>query len=156
MRGKVLGVDGDTGLAQIAGDDGRRYAFAREDWKLAGAPRHGQEVDFQVRDGLAVSVFPLQAPVAPDAEPVAVSGRKSRVAAALLAFFFGALGVHKFYLGRTGAGLIMLACVLIGWILLFIPPVVVSVIAFIEFILYLLMSDEEFERRYVRGDRSWF
>jgi len=33
---------------------------------------------------------------------------KSRLAATLLAFFVGELGVHRFYLGKNGTGLLML------------------------------------------------
>lgn len=36
------------------------------------------------------------------------SAPKSKVAAALLCFFIGALGVHRFYLGYTGIGLAQL------------------------------------------------
>jgi ribosomal protein L37E len=32
------------------------------------------------------------------------SGEKSRIAAALLAFFLGGFGAHKFYLGKIGQG----------------------------------------------------
>lgn len=66
-------------------------------------------------------------------------GEKSRVAAILLAFFLGGLGVHKFYLGRVGQGILYL---LFCWT--FIP----AVIAFIEFIIYLTMSDEAFAHKY--------
>lgn len=64
---------------------------------------------------------------------------KSRIAAALLAFFLGGFGIHKFYLGRVGWGIVYL---LFCWT--FIP----AVIAFIEFILLLVMSDETFNRKY--------
>nr|WP_082866820.1 TM2 domain-containing protein [Paenibacillus elgii] len=33
---------------------------------------------------------------------------KSFVAALLLAFFFGSLGVHRFYVGKVGTGILML------------------------------------------------
>ena len=67
------------------------------------------------------------------------TGTKSRVAAALLAFFLGGFGVHKFYLGRVAAGVLYL---LFFWT--FIP----AIIAFIEFIIYLTMSDEAFAAKY--------
>ena len=33
---------------------------------------------------------------------------KSKVTAALLCFFFGALGIHRFYVGKVGIGLLYL------------------------------------------------
>lgn len=68
-----------------------------------------------------------------------VVGSKNRIAAALLAFFLGGFGVHKFYLGKTGQGVLYL---LFCWT--FIP----ALIAFIEFIIYLCTSDENFARKY--------
>lgn len=68
-----------------------------------------------------------------------VVGQKSRVAAALLAFFLGGFGVHKFYLGKVGQGFLYL---IFFWT--FIP----AVVAFVEFIIYLVMSDQEFARKY--------
>ncbi|SLM63188.1 MULTISPECIES: TM2 domain-containing protein [Dickeya] len=68
-----------------------------------------------------------------------VKGEKSRISAALFAFFLGGIGAHKFYLGKPGQGILYL---LFCWT--FIP----SVIAFIEFIIYLCNSDEEFARKY--------
>lgn len=37
---------------------------------------------------------------------------KSKVQAALLAFFLGALGVHRFYVGKVGSGVAMLVITL--------------------------------------------
>lgn len=70
--------------------------------------------------------------------PVAANG-KSRIAAALFAIFLGGLGAHKFYLGQVGMGILYL---LFCWT--FIP----SIIAFVEFILLLTMSDETFNQKY--------
>jgi len=70
--------------------------------------------------------------------PVASNG-KNRVVAAILAFFLGGLGIHKFYLGQIGLGILYLV---FCWT--FIP----SIIAFIEFILFLAMTDEKFNQKY--------
>ena len=64
---------------------------------------------------------------------------KSRTAAILLALFLGGLGFHKFYLGRPGWGVLYL---IFCWT--FIP----SVIALIELIVYISMSDESFRSKY--------
>jgi len=64
---------------------------------------------------------------------------KSRITAALLAFFLGGVGVHKFYLGQTGMGI---AYLLFCWT--FIP----ALIAFIEGIVLISMSDQAFDMKY--------
>jgi len=67
------------------------------------------------------------------------TGTKSRGSAALLAFFLGGIGIHKFYLGRPFQGIIYL---------LFFWTLIPGIIAFIEFIVYLCMSDESFAAKY--------
>ncbi|MBU3916237.1 NINE protein [bacterium] len=64
---------------------------------------------------------------------------KSKITAALLALFLGGIGVHKFYLGQVGKGFLYL---IFCWT--FIPVI----IAFIEFIVLLVMSNEDFNRKY--------
>jgi TM2 domain-containing membrane protein YozV len=81
--------------------------------------------------------------------------RKERLVAGILALTLGAFGAHKFYLGYTTEAVIMLLLMLVGWCLL-IGPFVAGVIALIEGILYLLKSDEEFERTYVYDKKGWF
>ncbi len=88
--------------------------------------------------------------------PLNLSGDKNKIVAALLAFFLGWLGIHKFYLGKTTAGVLMLLGGTIGWITFGIIPFIVGVIAFIEFIIYLVKPDAEFHRDYVAGNKSWF
>jgi TM2 domain-containing membrane protein YozV len=64
---------------------------------------------------------------------------KSRIAAGLFAIFLGGLGIHKFYLGRIGQGVIYL---LFSWTL--IP----CIVGFIEGITYLVKTDAEFAAEY--------
>lgn len=64
---------------------------------------------------------------------------KSKTTAVLLAFFLGAFGAHKFYLGKTGKGIMYL---LFFWT--FIP----SLLAFIDMLILAFSSDEAFNMRY--------
>ncbi|MCC6347175.1 MAG: NINE protein [Nitrospirales bacterium] len=64
---------------------------------------------------------------------------KSKLAAALFALFLGGFGIHKFYLGKIGWGIVYL---LFCWT--FVP----SIIGFIEGILLLVMSESDFNKKY--------
>jgi TM2 domain-containing membrane protein YozV len=44
------------------------------------------------------------------------ANKKSVGASYLLWFFLGYLGAHRFYLGRTGSGLVQLLLALFGWL----------------------------------------
>jgi TM2 domain-containing membrane protein YozV len=66
---------------------------------------------------------------------------KNKIVAGLLAFFLGGFGMHKFYLGNAGMGIIYL---LFCWTLI---PAIAS---FIEAIILFSMSDKEFDMRYNR------
>ncbi|MBI1406896.1 MAG: NINE protein [Caulobacter sp.] len=151
MRGKVLSFNEADGSGLISGDDGHRYPFGRDD--LAGGVRSivpGTEVDFETAEGMARSIYVTTQPFS------GLAGDKNRIVAALLAFFLGWIGIHKFYLGKTNAGIIMLLCGTVGWILVGIPPAVVGLISIVEFVIYLVKSDQQFHEDYVVGDKSWF
>jgi TM2 domain-containing membrane protein YozV len=77
----------------------------------------------------------------------------SKIAAGVCGILLGSLGVHKFILGYTGAGLIML---LVTVLTCFIASPVMHIVGLIEGILYLTKSDEEFVRTYVDGRKEWF
>ena len=71
---------------------------------------------------------------------------KSRGIAGLLAILVGAFGVHYFYLGKTTPGMVfLLACVLSCFCL----AAVTSIIAIIQGVLMLTMTQEDFENKYV-------
>lgn len=145
MRGQVLGVDRVSGEGQISGEDGLRYAFTPHDWSGEKGPAVGARVDFEAQGARAIRIF--RVPVAdtvPASRPVAANDRNKYVAA-ILAFFFGVFGIHRFYLGRNGTGVVMLviSATVIGLL-------VTSVWAFVDTIRYLVMSDAEFAHRYAR------
>ena len=151
MRGQVLGVDNRTGRGVVAGDDGERYTFGPEDWAQKGEPRIGAKVDFETAGKAALSLFPLvTAPVdahlpAQVAAPPAPQTDRNKIVAAILAFFLGTLGIHRFYLGRTGSGIVMLVLSITVIGLLVSAPW-----ALVDAVRYLVMSDEEFAARYRR------
>ena len=73
---------------------------------------------------------------------------KSRGVAALLAFFLGGLGVHYFYFGKGGGGLICLLLCLVTcgiW----------GIIVLIQCVLMITMTQEEFERKYINSTSSF-
>lgn len=64
---------------------------------------------------------------------------KTKVAAALLCFFLGGLGVHRFYTGQVGIGVAQLLLWCSGFLLL-VPWLVLIVWVFVDFILILTGS----------------
>ena len=75
----------------------------------------------------------------------------NRIAVGILAIFFGCLGVHKFILGRTGQGVVMLllTCTFVFW-----PAM--ALVGLVEGIIYLTRTEQDFYRIYVQGRRGWF
>lgn len=93
-------------------------------------------------------VVNVQVPNQPQKQgPRAISKGKSKAVAAILALVFGELGIHWFYLGKNTRGLVyLLACLLLCWTI--VVPVILAVIAFIEFIWLIFMSSDTFNSRY--------
>ena len=86
----------------------------------------------------------------PYGQPCGQVALKDHIAAALLAIFLGTLGIHKFYLGYNQAGFIMLAVSILGSLFTFgLAAMVMGLIAFIEGIIYLVKSQQEFDSIYV-------
>lgn len=145
MRGQVLGVDVTTGEGVVSGDDGRRYTFTQGDWAAARQPAVGLPVDFVTDGARALKLFPLPAPAGLVAATTAVTDR-NKLVAALLAFFLGTLGIHRFYLGRNGSGVLMLVLSLTV-----VGLIVTMPWALVDMVRYLVMPDEEFAQRYGRA-----
>ena len=157
MKGRVLNysVQENTGL--ISGDDGNRYTFEGGEWREQALPIQGSFVDFQVAQGTdhAISIY-----LGSGAQPGV--GGKSKVVVGVLAILFGVLGVHKFYLGYSGQGALVLVLFILGIPLMFLFGIgiivwlVLGIIGLVEGIIYLTKPDVEFEETYVKGRKPWF
>jgi TM2 domain-containing membrane protein YozV len=81
------------------------------------------------------------------------SGADKKVVAGICGILLGALGVHKFILGYTTEGIIML----VGTLLTCgIAGAVFGIIGLVEGIIYLTKSDEEFVATYINDKKTWF
>lgn len=74
---------------------------------------------------------------------------EKKLAAGILAILLNGFAIHKFYLGYTKEGIIQLA-------LTFVTCGIASIIGIVEGIIYLTMSDEQFDRTYVQNKKGWF
>ena len=81
------------------------------------------------------------------------AGADKKIAAGICGILLGALGIHKFILGYTMPGIIML---LVTVLTLGFGGFVMGIIGLIEGIIYLTKSDDEFVRIYVEGKKGWF
>lgn len=76
-----------------------------------------------------------------------------RVIAGILAILLGPFGVHKFILGYTTQGIILLAITIVTC---GIGAAVTSIVGLIEGVVYLTKSDEEFIYTYQTNKKEWF
>ena len=81
------------------------------------------------------------------------SDESKRVLAGILGIILGSLGIHKFILGYTTQGIIMLAITVVTC---GIGGALTSLIGLIEGIIYLTKSDEEFVYTYQTNKKEWF
>ncbi|MFQ3225044.1 MAG: TM2 domain-containing membrane protein YozV [Lentimonas sp.] len=84
------------------------------------------------------------------------AGSEKKIAAGILGILLGGLGVHKFILGYTKEGVIMLAVWIVGLILFGLGPMIMGIIGLIEGIIYLTKTDEDFVATYINGKKGWF
>ena len=76
-----------------------------------------------------------------------------RVITGILAILLGTFGVHKFILGYTNQGIILLAITIVTC---GIGAGITGLIGLIEGIIYLTKSDEEFIYTYQTNKKTWF
>jgi TM2 domain-containing membrane protein YozV len=73
-----------------------------------------------------------------------------KLVAGILAILLGGIGIHKFYLGYTTPGIILLIAGLCTL------GMITPLIGLIEGIIYLTKSDEDFIQTYQVGKKEWF
>ncbi|MST94173.1 MAG: NINE protein [Pedosphaera sp.] len=96
---------------------------------------------------------PLTGQAVIDKEQMLKNRGSNKLAAGICGILIGGLGVHKFVLGYTTEGVIMLLVTVLSC---GIAGIVTGIIGLIEGIIYLTKTDEEFVRIYVDGRKGWF
>jgi len=80
-----------------------------------------------------------------------------KILAGILAIVVGYLGIHKFILGYTKEGIIMLVATFVLAILSFgLLAWLVGLVGFIEGVIYLTKSNDEFYQTYQVNKKPWF
>ena len=86
-------------------------------------------------------------------EDLTSNKENKKVLAGILAIIFGALGIHKFILGYTKEGIIMLVVSIVSFG--FLSPLM-GLIGLVEGIIYLTKSEDEFYQTYQANKKTWF
>jgi len=152
---KIIGADGQH-YGPVSGEQIRRWiaenrvraetlaqAEGSADWKpINSLPEFADVQSIPPTITPPTMYVPAQNPRAANKLPAGICG-----------IILGGVGVHKFILGYTGAGVIMLLVSLLSCGALY--PLM-HLIGLIEGILYLAKSDDDFVRLYIDGRKEWF
>lgn len=86
-------------------------------------------------------------------EPTPQEFASKKVVAGVCGILIGGLGIHKFVLGLTTPGIIMLCVTVLtcGF-----GGIIMGIIGLIEGIIYLTKSDEDFYQTYAVEKKGWF
>ena len=151
---KIIGADGrpygPVSADQIKSWIAEGRARAETLVQAEGSPEWKPLVSFAE---LAAGLQPPVSSVPPGTSAMLSARASNKIPAGICGILLGGFGVHKFILGYTGAGLVML---LVSLLTCFLASPVMHLIGLIEGIIYLCKSDEEFVRTYVDGRKEWF
>lgn len=154
-------------MYKIIGADGKEYGPVSAELLRAWIQQGRVSLQTQARvegsaDWKPLSSFPEFAagtnlPPLMSTPPSQDERASKKIAAGICGILLGSLGVHKFILGYTGAGVIMLLVTLLGGLVTCgISSGVIAIIGLIEGIIYLTKSDSEFVQTYLEGRKEWF
>ena len=107
MKGQVLDFSVQTNSGIITTPEGSRFKFDGSQWKAAKPPVRGMTVDFEPKEDRAVEIYHLAINESANSPRPTNDGDlelsdKSRTTYIILALFLGGLGIHNFYVERTG------------------------------------------------------
>jgi len=146
VKGTILDFTVQTNTGIISGDDGQRYSFQGSEWRETGKyPAKSMRVDFTPQAGCASVIYLIQ-----DASGATSGTNEKRdcnhVTAGLFGILLGAFGIHKFYMGQTQMGCMYIVG---GVVTCGFGFAITCVIGIVEGIIYLSMTQAEFERKYI-------
>ncbi|WP_305910059.1 TM2 domain-containing protein [Methylomarinum sp. Ch1-1] len=107
MIGHIESYDDNTQTGVIKFED-KFYEFHIDQWTLDSPPKVGDDVDFDMDDDDTVTEVGPVGAYLKDTRPV-----KRRWVAVVLGFLFGAIGLHRIYLGFYGLGIAQILVTLI-------------------------------------------
>ena len=101
MKGSVLNFSIQNNAGVISADDGNRYSFSGNDWRVEGPPISGTRVDFDVDNGAATGIYAdASAPtVSRSAAATAPAGSVSATATSAPTHRYCTLGIVGMYAG---------------------------------------------------------
>jgi TM2 domain-containing membrane protein YozV len=150
-------------MYKIIGTDGQQYGPVNADqvrrWLAEGRVNAQTLVQAEGSpEWKPLISFPEFAPQFNIAPPVSGSSyhnprASNKIPAGICAILLGPLGVHKFLLGYSGAGIILLLLTVLSCGILW--PIL-HIFGLVEGIIYLTKTDDDFVRTYVDGRREWF
>jgi TM2 domain-containing membrane protein YozV len=162
---RIIGVNGQH-YGPVTADQVRRWMAENrvnaqtliqvegtQDWKpLSAFPEFAADLKTTPPPPIGAAAPAAEPPVT-GVDPAIASRASSKIPAGICGILLGSLGIHKFILGYTGPGLILLLVTILTCGL---GAVVTHIIGLIEGIIYLTKTDQEFVRVYVDGRRDWF
>lgn len=95
MLGHIESYDERCQTGVVKSED-QFYEFHIEQWTSDEPPRQGDDVDFDHEDDKVIEISPVGAYLL-DTRPV-----KNHIVAGILGLLFGAIGLHRLYLGHWG------------------------------------------------------
>ena len=101
MRGTVILFDSNNNTGIITGEDGGRYYFSRDEWRNNIQPYNGARVDFRPNHDRADEIIAM-------ANSSNQDSPKDWLVTLLLCIFLGEFGIHRFYTGQIGIGILQL------------------------------------------------